>query len=129
MILQIGNHQFDVDMSYETLERVSTWEWSEVAIVGDYPILQNVRKSAPTISFTGLWFNYVATGDRVQDLEDLANTGEPLSVTSDQGFFFGFWVIESLRRSEAVFRPGQHSAIKNEWTLSLKFFGNTKERV
>ena len=69
MILQIGNHQFDVDMSYETLERVSAWEWGEVPIVGDYPILQNVRKSAPTLSFTGLWFNYVATGDRVQDLE------------------------------------------------------------
>ena len=54
MILQIGNHQFDVDMSYETLERVSAWEWGEVPIVGDYPILQNVRKSAPTLSFTGI---------------------------------------------------------------------------
>ena len=129
MILQIGNHQFDVDMSYETLERAASWEWGEVSIVGDYPILQNVRKHAPTLSFTGQWFNYVATGDRVQALEDMANEGEPLSVTSDQGFFYGFWVIESLQRNEAVFRPGQHSAIKTEWTLVLKFYGQTKDRV
>ena len=44
MILQIGNHQFDIDLSYETLERAASWEWGEVPIVGDYPILQNVRK-------------------------------------------------------------------------------------
>ena len=66
-------------------------------IVGDYPILQNVRKEAPTLTFTGQWFNYVATGDRVQNLEDLGNEGEPLAVTGDTGFFYGFWVIQSLR--------------------------------
>ena len=54
MILQIGNHQFDVDMSYETLERkVSAWEWGEVPIVGDYPILQNVRKVRADALFYG----------------------------------------------------------------------------
>lgn len=128
MILQIGNHQFDIDLSYETLERAAAWEWGEVPIVGDYPILQNVRKESPTLTFTGQWFNYVATGDRVQNLEDLGNEGEPLAVTGDTGFFYGFWVIQSLRRAEEVFRPGQHSAIKTQWTLSLKFFGDKKER-
>ena len=132
MILQLGNFQFEVNnadgISYQTLERAAAWKWEEVPIAGDYPILQLAGKESPTITFNGVWFNYYATTDKVQTIEDLANETQPLALTGDDGHFYGFWVIVSLRRSEEVFRPGQRSAIKTGWTLSLKFYGKTKER-
>ena len=129
MIVQLGNFQFSTNMSYDVLDRVSGWRWESVPIIGDYPILQFAGKETPSITFSGDWWNYVATGDEVQTLEDLANETEPLPLTSDQGFFYGFFVIESLRRREEFFRPGQHSAIKTEWTLTIKFYGEKKERL
>lgn len=128
MIIQLGQFQFSTEMGYETLERAANWRWEEVPVVGDSPILQFAGAEASTITFSGTWWNYVATGDDVQTLEDLANETQPLALTGDNGHFYGFWVIEGLRRREAFFRPGQHSALKNEWTLTLKFYGQTKER-
>lgn len=124
MILQLGQFQFSTQMGYETLERVSQWNWEAVPIAGDTPRLQFARKEAPTLTFSGTWWNYIATGDEVQTLEDLANETQPLALTGDNGHFYGFWVITSLRRQSAFFRPGQHSALQNQWTLSLTFYGN-----
>ena len=128
MIIQLGQHQFDTELGYETLERMSAWRWAEVPIIEDYPILQFAHKEAPTITFSGQYFNYVATGDRVESLEDLGNETEPLPLTGDDGVFYGFWVVTSLRRRESIFRPGQQSAIQNAWTLSLTYYGETKTR-
>ena len=129
MLIQIGNFQFSTNMSYETLERVAGWRWESVPIAGDYPILQFAGKETPSITFSGDWWHYVATGDEVQTLEDLGNETEPLALTGDNGHFYGFWVIESLRRRESIFRAGQHSAVKTGWTMTLKFYGNKKERI
>ena len=128
MIIQLGNLQFSTDMGYETLDRVYAWQWAEVPIVGDYPILQFAYKEAPTITFEGTWYNYVAIKDEVQKLVNMGNESEPLPLTSDQGVFYGFWVIKSLSRQEEFFRPKQHSAIKNAWTMTIAFYGNTKTR-
>lgn len=129
MIIQLGSFQFSTNMSYDTLERVAGWRWEGVPIAGDYPILQFAGKETPSITFSGDWWNYVAKGDEVQTLEDLANETEPLAVTDDQGKFHGFWVIESLRGRGEGFRQGQQSAIKTSWTLTIKFYGNKKERI
>ena len=116
-------------MSYETLERASGWRWEGVPIAGGYPILQYSGQDSPSITFSGDRWEYMATGDEVQTLEDLANETEPLAVTDDQGKFHGFWVIESLRRRGEGFRRGQESAIKTSWTLTLKFYGHKKDRI
>lgn len=129
MILQLGNFQFRTDFSYDTLERSVGWRWEGVSIAGDYPILQFAGKDTSTVTFSGDWWNYVSNGDEVQTLEDLANMTEPLALTGDNGHFYGFWIIESLRRREEVFRPGQHSAVKTAWTLTIKFYGTKKERI
>ena len=128
MLLQLGDFQFDTDLGYETLQRISEWRWAEVPISGDYPILQFAGKETPTITFSGTWFNYDAERDRVQSLEDEANKTQPLALTSDDGKFHGFWVITSIRRNEEFFRPKQRSAIKNDWTLTIAFYGNKKVR-
>ena len=128
MLVQIGSHQFDTDLGYETLDRVSEWRWQPVNIVGDTPILQYSGKDAPTITFDGQWYNYVGDADKVQSLEDLADESEPLALTDDRGKFHGFWVIKSLRRREAFFRPGQATGIQTDWTLSLVYYGKTKDR-
>ena len=98
-------------------------------IVGDFPILQFAGKDTPSITFSGDWWNYRASGDEVQTLEDLANETEPMPLTGDNGRFYGFFVIEQLRRRESFFRPGQVTGIKSEWTLTLKFYGEKKERL
>ena len=129
MIIQLGSFQFSTNMSYETLERTSGWRWEGVPIAGDYPILQFAGKETPSITFSGDRWEYMATGDEVQTLEDLANETEPLAVTDDQGKFHGFWVITSLRGRGEGFRRGQESAIKTSWTLTLKYYGHKKERI
>ena len=127
MILQIGNFQFDIDLSYEMLARVAAFKWDEVPLIGTTPSLQYTGREASTLTFTGQWFNYREQGDRVQTLEDIAAAGEPLAVTGDTGHFYGFWVITSVGRDETVFRPGQHSAVKTEFTIGMKFYGGTAD--
>lgn len=127
MVLQIGSHQFEVNFSYETLERMTRWRWEEVPIIGSTPLLQYSGKDSPTMTFRGTWFNYTANNDRVQSIEALADEAEPLAVTGDQGFFYGTWVITGLQRNEEIFRPGQHSAIRTDWIISMKYYGESPD--
>lgn len=130
MIIQIGSLQFETlsadAFSYHQLERNSNWKWAEVPIVESTPLLQYEGKGAPTIDFSGTLIEYHATRDRIQSIEDLADTKEPLAVTGDDGTFYGFFVIVSVRRNETIHRPNQRVGVQTEWTVSLKFYGNRK---
>ena len=129
MILQIKDFQFSVNMSYETLQRAMGWRWEEVKIVGTTPKLQFAGKDSPAMTFEGTWWNYSATGDNVASIESLADAGEPLSVTGDNGFYYGKWVITRITRAEEFFRPGQHSSIKTVFTISMKFHSDSPDPV
>ena len=127
MILVIGSLIFDVDLSYQTLQRATHWRHEEVPIVGTTPLLQYSGKESSVISFQGVWFNYRAKGDRVESIEALADAGEPLSVTHDSGEYLGLWVITGLVRDSEIFRPGQVSGIRTAFTISMKYYGETPD--
>ena len=123
MILQIGTVQFSTHMSYQDLERVTRWRWEEVPVVGFTPQLQYAGKDAPTMTFSGTRWEYTSESDVVEQFETLADEQKPLPLTGDTGRYYGLWTIVELRRNGEIFRPGQHSAIKTGWTLTLKFYG------
>ena len=127
MILVIGSLTFDVDLSYQTLQRATQWRHEEVPIVGTTPLLQYSGKNPPTLEFRGTWWNYRSKGDRVESIEALADAGEPLSVTHDSGEYLGLWVITGLVRDSEVFRPGQVSGIRTDFTISMKYYGETPD--
>ena len=129
MILQIGEIQFDVDLSYQTLRRAQRWRWDEVKVQGSHPVLQYTGKESSVISFQGVWWNYRAEGDRIESVEALADAGEPLSVTGSNGLYYGLWSIVGVERNEEFFRPTQHSAIKVAFTISMKFYGDSPDRA
>lgn len=127
MIVQLGLVQFDVNFGYETLEQTRRWVWSNVDVIGDYPILQFAGKTAE-LSFQGTYYNYVADADAPIQLEELAEAGESHGLTDDLGNFYGFWVITALSRAERFFRAEQKTGLQTRWNLTLQYYGKTKER-
>ena len=125
MIVQIGSFQFNIEASYDTLSKESSWEWAEIGILENAPSLQLTGKAAERITLSGTFFNYEKTGDYAESLYDLADAGEALGLTDDSGVFYGFWVVESLKRTGTIFRKEQEAAIKTTWELSLKKYGDT----
>lgn len=127
MLIQLGQFQFSVKFGYNSLERTRQWEWSEVPIISDDPILQFSGRTRE-ISFEGTYWEYRGDGDEVEALEQIADNASPLGLTDDRGHFYGFWVISSLSRTERHFRREQKLGLRTDWNLRLKFYGDTKER-
>ena len=123
MILQLGDLQFETDTSYDELQRATGWRWEEIPILGELPVLHFSHIEAPTLRFKGTWWNYVATGNKMTDIEDIANEKKPLYLTDDQGKAYGFWVIEKFSVLGKFFRYGQEAPIKNAWNLEIKYYG------
>ena len=123
IILQIGEVQLSTHMSYETLSRITSWRWEEVPIIGSTPLLQYGGKDAATITFSGTRWEYTDVGDALEQFETLADSREPQPLTGDSGRYYGLWTITELRRDEEIFRPGQISAVKTGWTITLKYYG------
>ena len=122
MIIQLGNFQFSIsNVSYDAIQRATRWKWAEVPIVGSVPSLQYVGKESPTINISGTMFNYIARGDEIQALKNLADTTDPLQLTGDDGVFYGYFVIKSISEQHSVFRAKQTSPVKNEWSMELIF--------
>ena len=125
MILQLGEFQFESDMSYEQLQRETAWQWEEIPILGEFPVLQFSNPKAPMLNINGTWWNYSRNQNRLLDIEVVANEKRPLFLVDDSGNGYGFWVIEKLSAQGSIFRYGQAAPIKNMWTLQLKYYGET----
>ena len=128
MLIQLGTVQFSANgLSYNALEKIKSWDWEPIEIIGDHPILHFSGKHHE-ISFEGVIWEYTAQGDPPEVLETLADKEEPVALTDDRGVFYGFFVITRISRSEKHFRARQKLGLQTEWNLGIRFYGNTRER-
>ena len=125
MILQIGDIQFETDMSYEALVREAAWIWEEIPIIGENPVLQFSHKRAPTLNVKGTYWNYAARGNKLSRIETAADTNTPHLLVDDTGVSYGYWVIESLSVQGQYYRHRQETPLTNAWELKLKYYGET----
>ena len=125
MILQIGNLQFESDISYESIQQVMSWKWEEIPRLGTTSVLHYAHTPSPTFSCQGTWWNTDGSKSKLADIEAMGDTKEPLSLVDDAGRNYGYWIIETLTNLGSIFRYGFPTAMKNEWELTLKYFGET----
>lgn len=123
MILQLGNIQFESDMSYESLQQAMGWKWEEIPILGETSVLQYAHTESPTFTCQGVWWNTDGSQSKLADIEAMGNSKAPFLLVDDSGQNYGYWVIEKLTNLGTFFRYGFPTAMKNEWELSLKYYG------
>ena len=126
MIIQIGDHQWNVNFGYNALEWTRSYTWAGVPILGNYPNLQFTAKSRE-IAFSGAYWNYVADADAPADIEAIADEAKPMGMTDDLGNFYGYWVIVSITKSEEHFRPGQKTGLRTEFDVRMRYYGEEAE--
>ena len=123
MILQLGDIQFSTDMSLSDLQRQTAWQWEEIPILGQSPVLQFSHTRAPTLNFKGVYWNYTRHANKLADIERMANEKTPRLLINTNGESYGFWVIESMTSQGSIFRYGQSAPVRNAWNLKLKYYG------
>ena len=122
MLIQLGNHQFNVEFGYNELRQIREWQWGEVSRFGQTPLLQFTGK-VREIRFTGTYWNYTADGDAPADISDIADAHAPVGLTDDLGHFYGFWVIVSLHETDQHFARKKKRGIRTDWELTIKYYG------
>ena len=125
MILQLGDIQFESDLSYENIRQAMGWNWAEIPILGEKSQLQFVNTQSPMLTCQGIWWNTDGSPSKLADIEAMGDTKEPLLLVDDSGRNYGYWAIEKLTNMGTVFRYGFPTAMKNEWELNLKYYGET----
>ncbi|AHF89510.1 tail protein [Opitutaceae bacterium TAV5] len=120
-ILALGTFTFSTSTAaFDTLQRVSGWEWAEQKRVGASPILQYTGPEAETITLPGTVFPLHAGAglDQLDKLRALAAKGEPQALADGQGRSLGRWVITSITEDQSNHLPGG-APRKQTFTISI----------
>ena len=116
--------------TFEVLEKLQRWNWVEQPVVGGYPKLQFVNKSADEITLQGVNYpgqlhienriaEYALTS--LADLSAKKQTPIPFVLgASLRAIYMGEWVITTFRVLETVFHARSHVPRKIEFDITLK---------
>ena len=128
VMLALGDYRFSIaTAAYQSLVRTQSWNWTEIARVGQEPVLQLTGKTSPTITLQGTIYPEFRGGfTQVTEMTAEAEKGTPLDLLGfdsngelNTGVYIGQWVILAIGESHRVFRAnGSPRAI--EFTITLK---------
>lgn len=126
MLIQLGNFQFSIStLSYNEIERISTFKFAAHSVIGSYDRLQAVGIDNEILRITGNFFADLTplVGERdnpFDTLRAIANEQNPLQLQSEDGKNHGYWVIYDLNtRGSRYIHQG---SLRSEFTVQLKFY-------
>lgn len=124
MMMILGAYRFCIKNSaYQTLKRVTEYNWQSHNRIGNNPALQFVGNNADTIELEGVIYPQFKGGLRqVTLMRAEADLGTPLFLISGNGFAFGRWCILSVSETNTVFMK-DGTARKIEFSLKLQKYG------
>ena len=128
MLIQLGNFQFSIPtVSYNEIERISTYKFASHQVIGSYDRLQAVGADNETLRITGSYFADLksAVGGSRQNpfdtLREMANEQKPLQLQSEDGKNHGYWVIYDLNTRGSHYI--EQGALRANFTVQLRFYG------
>lgn len=127
-MLQLGGFQFGVNTAaYQSLQRSTEYRWPSQDRFGNPPALQYVGPGAETITLPGVIYPEWRGGSGlVNQLRELADTGEPQLMVDGGGNIMGRWVIERVEERQSVFADAG-APRKQEFTVQLRRYIDDQE--
>lgn len=120
MLMTLGQFVFGMTtLAYQDMQRANSWRHPSHARVGAMPARQYVGPGDETISLKGVIAPELTGSTKTLDeLREMAGTGQAWALVNGVGDVFGAYVIESINETSAYFLPnGMPRRI--EFTLAL----------
>ena len=107
MILSLGMFAFSIPtLAHDELQRRSDWKHARTGRVGARDASQYVGPGDDKVSINGTAFAELSDGRASLDqLRDMANTGDAWPLLDGAGRVYGAFVIESIDERQKVFLP------------------------
>ena len=107
MLMALGQFVFGMStMAYQDMQRANAWRHPSHARVGAMPARQYVGPGDETISLKGVIAHELTGKTKTLDeLREMAGTGQAWSLVSGTGEVFGAYVIESINETGSYFMP------------------------
>lgn len=124
---KLGSFYFALDTAaYQTLERTSSYRWSQVDRIGRKPASQYTGRDAETITLNGTIYPHFMGGlGQIDYIRQMAAKGDPLLLVmtdTKRGQNIGYWVVKELREKRSnLFDTGAPRKI--EFTITIAEYG------
>lgn len=121
MLLSLGQFVFGINtLSYQQLQRQTSWRWASNNRVGMRPARQFVGPGDDSITLSG-WISPELCGDRnsLDQLRVMGDNGQPYVLVDATGSVFGLWSIESINETGTLFQIDS-KARRIEFSIGLK---------
>jgi len=120
MMLSLGMFVFSVEtLAYDELKRRTDYRHARSARIGARDAVQFVGPGEDTISLSGAAYAELSDGAAsLDDLRDMASSGDAWSLVDGAGRAYGAFVIEGIDEGQSHFLP-DGTPRKIEFSLSL----------
>lgn len=122
VLMKLGSFTFGVDTAaYQELTRSNEYRWKTVNTVGKQG-RQYIGEGLETISLNGTIFPLYKGGtDQLDDIRELANTGEPQILVDGRGNVWGKFTIDRVEERATNFLSNG-APRKQKFTIKLTRF-------
>lgn len=105
VMMGLGDYRFSLPTAaYEEFQRAKDWRWPSQDRIGKAPARQFTGPGGETVELKGTIYPTFRGGlKQVGAMRAEADKGEPLLMVDGKGFVHGYWVIERIEDSPAVF--------------------------
>jgi len=124
MMMILGVYRFAINSAaFQTLNRQSEYNWSEINRINSSPALQFTGFGVETIDLEGVIYPHFKGGLRqVTLMRAEAGLGKPFFLISGNGNAFGKWCIVKITENQSSFMK-DGAPLKIEFSLTLKRYG------
>lgn len=105
MQLCIGQFVFTPDdLSFTELQRQRAWNYADNSVASGRARKQFIGAGEDSITLNGIVYQEHGFGTReaIEDLADLASTGQGYVVMDGSGYLYGVYVIDSISESKSI---------------------------
>lgn len=122
-MMRLGPFGFGISTAaYQQLRRTTDYSWPGIERYGQFDALQYTGPGMDTITLSGVIIPEYRGGTwQLDNLRNLAATGEPQLLVSGLGMVLGYWVIDRVEEGQSVFAVAGVPR-RQEFTVSLRRF-------
>lgn len=120
MLMALGMFVFDLPtLAHDELQRKASWRHARSARIGARDVTQFVGAGEETVNLSGAVYAEIADGRvSIEQLRDMADSGEAWPLLDGTGTIFGDFVIEAIdERHKYLMRDG--SAQRIDFAIDL----------
>lgn len=124
MLMSLDQFPFGIStLAYHELQRQTRWKHRNTSRVGARDAFQYLGPGDDTITLNGTLHTEIGDIKALQELRDMADTGDAYVLVDGAGYVYGAWVIENLSENQ-TYHDQDGQAQKIEFSIGLTHVGD-----